>query len=288
MRPGSATSTRSLSSRGARRSTSTSTAASTSASIRSGVWTSGPLGSGFPARVDLAGGRGRRRLVGLAARLGWRARHDVRPRQRRRAVGRRRPARDVHVPGGSRPQLRARPEEVVCRAIFDEPRGLRVERTIRTRLGQGRVLVERTLNLAEETLEAPLLYQCTSVGRCRTTVHASSRTDARSCRGTPRRRRTTGASGPIPSRRRSACGSTSARPALPWLTRRTACACPSSPTCRASGSGSTQRPGRMRWRSNPRICSVLGRAHDRAEGRLPVLEPGEERTTTIAITAEVE
>lgn len=37
----------------------------------------------------------------------------------------------------------------------------------------------------------------------------------------------------------------------------------------------------------PANCSVLGRAHDRAEGRLPELEPGEERTTTITIEAEV-
>ena len=37
----------------------------------------------------------------------------------------------------------------------------------------------------------------------------------------------------------------------------------------------------------PANCSVLGRAHDRAEGRLPVLEPGEERVTSIHITAEV-
>jgi hypothetical protein len=37
----------------------------------------------------------------------------------------------------------------------------------------------------------------------------------------------------------------------------------------------------------PANCSVLGRAHDRAEGRLPELAPGEERTTTITITADV-
>jgi hypothetical protein len=37
----------------------------------------------------------------------------------------------------------------------------------------------------------------------------------------------------------------------------------------------------------PANCSVLGRAHDRAEGRLPVLEPGEERTTRVVIRAEV-
>jgi hypothetical protein len=37
----------------------------------------------------------------------------------------------------------------------------------------------------------------------------------------------------------------------------------------------------------PANCSVLGRAHDRAEGRLPTLAPGEERTTSITITADV-
>src|SRR5205814_1513605 len=31
----------------------------------------------------------------------------------------------------------------------------------------------------------------------------------------------------------------------------------------------------------PANCSVLGRAHDRAEGRLPMLAPGESRTTTL-------
>jgi Domain of unknown function (DUF4432) len=33
----------------------------------------------------------------------------------------------------------------------------------------------------------------------------------------------------------------------------------------------------------PANCSVLGRARDRAEGRLPLLAPGEVRTTTLAI-----
>ena len=36
----------------------------------------------------------------------------------------------------------------------------------------------------------------------------------------------------------------------------------------------------------PANCSVLGRAHDRAEGRLPVLEPGEERVTTLDIDVQ--
>jgi hypothetical protein len=36
----------------------------------------------------------------------------------------------------------------------------------------------------------------------------------------------------------------------------------------------------------PANCSVLGRAHDRAEGRLPVLQPGEERVTSLEIEVE--
>jgi hypothetical protein len=38
----------------------------------------------------------------------------------------------------------------------------------------------------------------------------------------------------------------------------------------------------------PANCSVLGRAHDRAEGRLPILGPGEERTSNLEITVEAE
>ena len=36
----------------------------------------------------------------------------------------------------------------------------------------------------------------------------------------------------------------------------------------------------------PANCSVLGRTHDRAEGRLPMLAPGEARTSTLEITVE--
>jgi hypothetical protein len=36
----------------------------------------------------------------------------------------------------------------------------------------------------------------------------------------------------------------------------------------------------------PSNCSVLGRAHDRAEGRLPVLQAGEERLTSLRIDVE--
>src|SRR5439155_8397930 len=48
---------------------------------------------------------------------------------------------------------------IVCRGTVTDPRGLRVERTIRTSLGAPRVeLVDRTLNVADAALEAPLLY----------------------------------------------------------------------------------------------------------------------------------
>jgi hypothetical protein len=36
----------------------------------------------------------------------------------------------------------------------------------------------------------------------------------------------------------------------------------------------------------PANCSVLGRAHDRTEGRLPILAPGEARSSTLEITVE--
>lgn len=45
-------------------------------------------------------------------------------------------------------------------------------------------------------------------------------------------------------------------------------------------------PGYGAFALEPANCSVLGRAHDRAEGRLPKLEPGEERTTSITIGVE--
>jgi hypothetical protein len=43
-------------------------------------------------------------------------------------------------------------------------------------------------------------------------------------------------------------------------------------------------PGRSALGLEPANCSVLGRAHDRAAGRLPVLAPGEARTSTLEIT----
>jgi hypothetical protein len=36
----------------------------------------------------------------------------------------------------------------------------------------------------------------------------------------------------------------------------------------------------------PANCSVLGRAADRAAGRLPILAPGESRTTSLEISVK--
>jgi hypothetical protein len=44
-------------------------------------------------------------------------------------------------------------------------------------------------------------------------------------------------------------------------------------------------PGEGALGIEPANCSVLGRAADRAAGRLPVLEPGEARVTTLEIQA---
>ena len=61
------------------------------------------------------------------------------------------PARDVSTERSE--------DEVACSATIEDPRGLRVERTIRTRLGEGRVeLTDRTVNGTDHQLEAPVLY----------------------------------------------------------------------------------------------------------------------------------
>lgn len=44
-----------------------------------------------------------------------------------------------------------------------------------------------------------------------------------------------------------------------------------------------RHPGQAVLGLEPANCSVLGRAHDRAEGRLPLLAPGEQRTTRLEI-----
>jgi Domain of unknown function (DUF4432) len=142
-------------------------------------------------------------------------------------------ARDVDI-------VRTR-DEIVCSATVDEPRGLRVERSIMTRMAEGRVEVhDRTTNISDQSVEALLLYHV-NLGWPLWDEGARLASDA-----------------------------TNVESDLPrlwqWI---------------------DPAPGTYALGIEPANCSVLGRAHDRAEGTLPELEPGEERTTSIVIRAEV-
>lgn len=180
------------------------------------------------------------------------------------------------------------PREVVVRATIEDPRGLRVERTIRTTSGAGRVeLTDRTTNLADRELEAPLLYHV-NLGWPLWDDGARIESDADKVR---------------PRDEDAAAGDWSTAPPEPIDA-------PESVWEHVGASGASvvnDRLGlRVRVSSNlPRLwqwvdpapgvyalglepanCSVLGRAHDRAVGRLPFLDPGAQRTTRIAVTAE--
>jgi hypothetical protein len=170
----------------------------------------------------------------------------------------------------------ARDVSMFVRGTIDDPRGLRVERTISTEDGR-LVLVDRTTNVGGTKIEAPLLYHVNVWGD-----GAEIESDAREV--VPRdedaaaldwRRGTVGDApegvwehvGATWARVRSDGLEIEVRSSLPrlwqWI----------DPRLGALG-------------IEPANCSVLGRAHDRSEGRLPVLAPGEERTTTLTITAK--
>jgi hypothetical protein len=177
---------------------------------------------------------------------------------------------------------------VGCSAVIADPRGLRVERTIRTRLGEGLVeLTDRTVNVTEHSLEAPLLYHV-NLGWPLWDEGARVETDAGEV--VPRDADAEGHSwtdGPVleevPERVWEHVGASSARVVndevgllvtvesdLPYLWQWV-----------------DPAPGVYALGIEPANCSVLGRAQARAEGRLPVLEPGGERTSGVVIRAEV-
>jgi len=178
--------------------------------------------------------------------------------------------------------------EVVCRARISDPRGLQVERTIRTRIGEGRVeLVDRTLNVADEPLPAPLLYHV-NLGWPLWDDAARVETDAAEV---------------VPRDDDAAPHDWSAAPAPEEIRERvwehvgaTLASVVNEPLGLRVGISSTlprmwqwvdPTPGYYALAIEPANCSVLGRAKDRAEGRLPVLGAGEERTTSLVVTAEV-
>jgi Domain of unknown function (DUF4432) len=179
------------------------------------------------------------------------------------------------------------PDEVMCRAVLDEPRGLRIERTIRTRIGEGRVeVVDRTTNLAEEPLEAPLLYHV-NLGWPLWDDGARVETDAgrtvpRDDDAAPHDWRSAPEPTHEPERVWEHVGATRAAVVNDALGLRVDLAF----DLPRLWQWVDPAPGMYALALEPANCSVLGRAHDRAEGRLPFLGPGEERTTRIAIAAE--
>jgi Domain of unknown function (DUF4432) len=177
---------------------------------------------------------------------------------------------------------------VVIHGVVDEPRGLRVERTIRTAVGAGRLeLVDEAVNSPARSLEAPLLYHV-NLGWPLWDSGARVATDAREVR--PRDEDA------APHDWTSAPEEPASAPERVWehvgATR--AVVVNDRLGLRVTVESDLPRlwqwvdpgPGVYALGIEPANCSVLGRAHDRAEGRLPFLAPGERRTTRISVTAE--
>lgn len=177
---------------------------------------------------------------------------------------------------------------VVCRGTIDDPRGLCVERTVSTSIGDGRVdLVDTTLNIGTETLDAPLLYHV-NLGWPVWDAGARIETDAREVvprddHTGPHDWRPAPEPAPLPERVWEHVGATGAALVNDEL------------GVRVEIESSLPRlwqwvdptPGYYVLALEPANCSVLGRSHDRAAGRLPELGPGEERTTSVVIRAVV-
>jgi hypothetical protein len=178
--------------------------------------------------------------------------------------------------------------QAVVRGTIDDPRGLRIKRTIRTAVGEGRVeIVDRTANLADEPLEAPLLYH---VNLGWPLWDEGSRVETDAAEVVPRDEDaaphdwSTAPPQPISGRERvwEHVGATRAVVVNERLGLRV--------TVESDLPRLWQwidpAPGVYALGIAPANCSVLGRAHDRAEGRLPYLDPGQERSTRIAVAAE--
>jgi hypothetical protein len=178
--------------------------------------------------------------------------------------------------------------EVVVRGTVEDPRGLSVRRTISTQANTGRIdIIDRTTNVSDRMVEAPLLYHV-NLGWPLWDAGARVETDAAEVR--PR------------DDDAAAHDWTSAPPAPAVLPERVwehigatrAVITNERLALRVTVESDLPRlwqwidpaPGVYALGIEPANCSVLGRSHDRAEGRLPFLEAGGERRTTIAIAVE--
>jgi hypothetical protein len=179
------------------------------------------------------------------------------------------------------------PEAIVCSATVHDPRGLRVERTIRTTLGEGRVeLVDRTVNVTEVALEAPLLYHV-NLGWPLWDVGSRVETDAVEVRARD--------ADAAPHDWSEAPAVVSETPERVWEHIGATRASVTNERLGLRVEIESNLPRLWQWVDpNPDVyvlalepanCSVRGRAHDRAEGRLPALSPGSERTTRLVLHA---
>ena len=173
-----------------------------------------------------------------------------------------------------------------CTATVNEPRGLRIERTIRSRIGEGRVeLVDRTVNLAAEPLPAPLLYH---VNLGWPLWDDGAFVDTNADEVVPRDAATEALewdAAPQPENVPEGVWEHVAATGATITNERLGLRVEVSSNLPRMWQWIDPRPGYYVLAIEPANCSVLGRAHDRAEGRLPLLAPGEERTTTLVITA---
>jgi Domain of unknown function (DUF4432) len=178
--------------------------------------------------------------------------------------------------------------EIDVRGTVDDPRGLRVERTIRSSVGAGRVeLVDRTTNLAEGALEAPLLYHV-NLGWPLWDDGARVETDAAEVRprdddAAPYDWSTAPPEpGDLPERVWEHVGASRAVVVNETLGLRLAV----QSDLPRLWQWVDPAPGVYALGIEPANCSVLGRAHDLGAGTLPFLAPGDERSTRIAVTVE--
>jgi hypothetical protein len=182
-------------------------------------------------------------------------------------------------------------DEVVARARIVDASAighrLEVERELRTRVGEGRLTItDVTANLGPETEAAPLLYHVNlgiplwqEGARLETDADEVVPRDEDARAGLDTWNEAPRLEPGRPERVFEHVGATRAAVERDGL--------------RVEVTSSLPRlwqwthPGYGVLGVEPANCSVLGRAHDRAEGRLPELAPGERRTTTLTITAEV-
>ncbi|HKH32527.1 MAG TPA: DUF4432 family protein [Gaiellaceae bacterium] len=178
------------------------------------------------------------------------------------------------------------PSGVTVTATIDDPRGLRAERAISVEGGSVE-LADRTTNVSDVRLAAPLLYHV-NFGWPLWDAGATVETDADEVRP---RDEDAAPHDPSPAPPEPA--------ALPERVWEHVGATRAGVTNEALGIAVQLEfdlpklwqwvdpaPGVYALSLEPANCSVLGRAHDRAEGTLPFLDPGDERTTRIAVTAK--